>query len=371
MIGSLFSGVGALDRAVEAILGEQLAWSVDIDPACRLVLERHWPAAQHLDHLDKPRERTEYLVAGFPCQPFSLAGLRRGGDDDRDGRPLVLAAVERDQPRVVFLENVPGFAPKSKPGPRAGLVPNLLELGYSVADVTLGACAVEAAHHRHRWYAIAWQSGSPAERRFQVPCGAPQRRNALPPTPVARDGHSRNDVNALIRRRAEGWTKGLTLGPALQMLALLPSPGALAMRTSSSAVELETALHSLLPTPRATDGSNGGPNQRGRRGDLALPSAVQPANWGQYAAAVARHEAMYGDLPDPLEVGPRGGLRLRWPFVQSLMALPDDWIAPDCDRLDALRMLGNAVFAPAAEAAYRHLITWAQIPITPTEKEAS
>ena len=113
----------------------------------------------------------------------------------------------------------------------------------------------------------------------------------------------------------------------------------------------------LLPTPRATDGTKGGPNQRGSKGDLMLPSAVQ-LNWGQYAAAIARWEAVMGPAPSPTETGPRGNPRLSARFCEWLMGLPAGWITdvPDVTRNQALKLCGNGVVPHQAIAALTHMI---------------
>jgi DNA (cytosine-5)-methyltransferase 1 len=75
--GSLFSGIGGLDRAVEA-RGLSPAWQVENDEFCRKVLERHWPDVRRygdIREIDwRSVERVGLICSGFPCQPFSVAG---------------------------------------------------------------------------------------------------------------------------------------------------------------------------------------------------------------------------------------------------------------------------------------------------------
>jgi DNA (cytosine-5)-methyltransferase 1 len=146
----------------------------------------------------------------------------------------------------------------------------------------------------------------------------------------------------------------------------------------------------LLPTPRATDGTKGGPNQRGSAGDLMLPSAVQGNRWGDYALAIARWEIiMRRDAPAPTEpgaawhrwrraiadrlagtdrrpVGRRGTITapeaahrrvLAVRLVEWMMGLPDGWVTDiDIPRNAKLRLLGNGVVPPQAAAAVRLLL---------------
>ena len=108
----------------------------------------------------------------------------------------------------------------------------------------------------------------------------------------------------------------------------------------------------FLPTPRASDGEKGDPNQRGSAGDLALPAAVQPGRFGVYEAAVRRHEASLGlPAPEPTEPGRLGKPRLSAVFPEWMMALPRGWVTDlaalpkdDPNRITrnaAIRMAGN------------------------------
>ena len=154
----------------------------------------------------------------------------------------------------------------------------------------------------------------------------------------------------------------------------------------------------MLPTPRATDGTKGGPNQRGSSGDLMLPSAVvqllptptavtrdrtpeqiedrrvnRPANtgglnldeirvidFGQYAAAIARWESITRPAPSPTEpTGKDGAQRLSARFVEWMQGLPDGWVtdpAIGISRNDQLKALGNGVVPQQCAAAVRHLL---------------
>ena len=113
----------------------------------------------------------------------------------------------------------------------------------------------------------------------------------------------------------------------------------------------------LLPTPRATDGEKGGPNQRGSSGDLALPAAVQPGRWGQYGAAITRWERVIGrTAPEPTEPGRTGKPRLSPRFVEWMMGLPEGHVTDLLSRNDALRVLGNGVVPIQAAAGYRGLV---------------
>ena len=184
----------------------------------------------------------------------------------------------------------------------------------------------------------------------------------LLPTPMSRDAD---------RGAGYGDQPGWPLSETVMRLAEpgqpLPTPRAqngeernqtVWRRPDGEPLNLENAL-ALLPTPRATDGTKGGPNQHGSSGDLMLPAAVQPERWGQYAAAITRHEAALGrPAPDPTEPGKTGKPRLSPRFVEWMMMLPAGWVTdvPGLTRNDMLRLLGNGVCPPQAVEALGWLL---------------
>lgn len=123
-------------------------------------------------------------------------------------------------------------------------------------------------------------------------------------------------------------------------------------------MDLRTTV-ALLPTPRATDGTKGGPNQRGSSGDLLLPSAVQVDRWGDYAAAIARWERILGrPAPDPTKPGRTGNPRLNPELVEWMMGWPAGHVTdvPGVTDVQALRIGGNGVVPQQAAAATRALL---------------
>src|SRR6266487_3849645 len=83
--GSLFSGIGGLDLGLERA-GMECRWQVEIDPYCQAVLRKHWPGVPKYEDvrtISDELERVDLVCGGFPCQPVSLAGRRRGAADER------------------------------------------------------------------------------------------------------------------------------------------------------------------------------------------------------------------------------------------------------------------------------------------------
>ena len=109
--GSLFSGIGGLDLGVEWALDAHPAFFCETDEYCRAVLERHWPGVPivpDVREIDESLGPVDVLHCGYPCQPFSVAGLRQGEEDPRHLWPAMARAIRLLRPRVVVGENVAG-----------------------------------------------------------------------------------------------------------------------------------------------------------------------------------------------------------------------------------------------------------------------
>lgn len=162
--GSLFSGIGGFDLAAEWMRWENV-FHCEINEFCQKVLKYYWPNAQQYTDIKQSdfsvwRGRIDILSGGFPCQPYSAAGKRKGKADDRHLWPEMLRAVREIQPRWVVGENVYGLVNWSK-----GLVfdevqTDLENEGYQVTPYILPACAVNAPHRRDRIWFVAHSTGN-------------------------------------------------------------------------------------------------------------------------------------------------------------------------------------------------------------------
>lgn len=155
----LFAGIGGFELAARWVGWETIAVS-EIDPFCQKVLQYHFPGAQlHGDikttNFTEYRGQCDIITGGFPCQPFSTAGKRRGTADERYLWPEMLRVIDEVKPRWVIGENVRGLVNWD-----GGLVfdtvcTELENIGYEVQPFIIPACGVNAPHRRDRIWFIA------------------------------------------------------------------------------------------------------------------------------------------------------------------------------------------------------------------------
>jgi DNA (cytosine-5)-methyltransferase 1 len=159
-IGSLCTGYGGLDLAVELVLGGRLAWYAETDRHARTVCAHHWP---HVPNLGDIRTidwthvpPVDVLTAGFPCQDISNAGKRGGITGPHSSLwHHITQALRVLRPPLVFVENVAALR-------RRGLDvvhTDLATLGYDTSWLCLRASDIGAPHRRDRLFLLATTGG--------------------------------------------------------------------------------------------------------------------------------------------------------------------------------------------------------------------
>jgi DNA (cytosine-5)-methyltransferase 1 len=343
----LCAGFGGLEIAVEELTGERVAYLAEIDRYAAQILAHHHPDIPNLGDITSIDwteliGQVDIVCAGFPCQDISNAGHRKGIDGEKSGVwRNVAEAVRILRPRLVFLENVSAIA-------RRGLdrvLGDLAAIGYDARWMCFRASEIGAAHHRDRWFCVAFPTADAPGAGLEGGYGQPARED-VPPAErgrLALAGGTPADGDAADfegQRRPEGRTE-----PAGQQRTLY----ALAGGRSAS--------------PADTDGVR----RQGRRGTRPrLDWGDEPPHprhspsewWGEYAPAIHRWESVIGvPAPYPTEIGPRGGRRLTAVFAEWLMGIPGRVTTiPGLSRSQQLHKVGNGVVPHQAYSAYRLIL---------------
>ena len=190
---SLFSGIGGAELAA-SWLGWDNVFHCEIQEFQRKVLEYWFPNTISYEDITKTdfsrwRGHIDVLTGGFPCQPFSVAGKRKGAEDNRYLWTEMLRAIRQIQPTWVVGENVAGLLSMVQPGKtiKVGRADDLFDenfiyrteqqftidaicedlehAGYSVQPIVIPACAVGAPHRRDRVWIVAHADGNRQRQR--------------------------------------------------------------------------------------------------------------------------------------------------------------------------------------------------------------
>lgn len=211
---SLFSGIGGIDLACEWAGIETVAFC-EREPFCHKVLRKHWPQVPIYDdvctltkeRLDADGIGTIDLIhGGYPCQPFSISGERKGKEDDRHLWPEVKRLLQAIKPKWFVGENVAGHV-------TLGLdevLSDLESIGYTWETFIIPAVAINAPHRRDRVFIVAFISdtggiGYQGNERFRQDASAIKEWRTRSFRPVAK---LFDDVDWKERARESGFLRG-------------------------------------------------------------------------------------------------------------------------------------------------------------------
>ena len=328
-LGSLCTGIGGLDLAVEAHFGAELAWVSEIDPAASRVLDARFNVPNLGDFRDVTPPAVDILCGGFPCQPVSSAGKRAGTDDERWLFDDICTLVGRMDapPRVLVFENVAGLLSANDGHAMARVVHGLAALGYVGSWRSVRAADAGACHRRERVFIVATHA--------VVASGEARDRGREPAQPVVGSG-----VVADADGARAGWDDRLVSRAA--------------RRARWPGQHVHAAVDARPDAPADTVCSPGHP--QGCPGEAVQePGTVERSGrcdrvaWGDFGPAIERWEHIMGRAA-PAPVDDRG--RLSPMFVEWMMGYDAGWCTDVLDRrTDALRCLGNAVVPQQATLA--------------------
>lgn len=339
-IGSLFSGYGGLDLAVEHIFNAQPAWFVEVDSAPSKILAHHWPNVTNLGDVstigwqDVPS--IDILTGGSPCQDLSAAGKRAGMTPGTRSNLWVhmREAIAALTPKLVIWENVQGaLSAKAKsdsdlesPNGQMGetnlralgrVLGDLSEIGYDARWTTFRASDVGAPHRRARVFLVAYPSG----------LGLETRGLSFPITTEI------SSIDSCLS--------------SLPPVKLLPTPSTMDHLPAREGEARERQLR------------RGNPNGSRRSSTGNLREDIVHVSFDKYEPAVRRWESIVGQAPAPTVCDAQGKLLLNTEFAEWMMGLPLGWVtSPEIGltRPQQIKAIGNGVCPQQAAAAIYALI---------------
>lgn len=300
-IGSLCSGYGGLDMAVETYFNAQTVWMCDNDKYASIVIKERWglPNLGNLKEVDWTTvEPIDILTAGYPCQPFSNAGLRKGANDERHIWPSIKEIISQLRPRIVILENVRGHLTLGF----KEVLKDLTEIGYDASWAIVRASDVGAPHRRERLFIIAKPS------HF-------------------------NSFRGSIRGQNEEWNQGQSQFESSQCCETIANTNIKGLeRTWNEAIDITNG--SIANSNGNEQQGNGSMSQLGRRFNTQLEMRLQRP-------------------PHTLDLNNK----LNPTFVEYMMGLPVGWVTDlDISRSQQLKLLGNGVVPQQAYKAIEQLM---------------
>jgi len=203
---SLCSGIGGMDLGLERA-GMEIVGQVEIDPFCLKILAKHWPDVKRMENVFDVKGdefgEIDLICAGFPCQPYSCAGKRRGAEDDRAIWPEIFKIVKATKPDWCIFENVPGIINMALDQ----VLSDLEDQGYTCQAFIIPACGVDAPHRRDRVWIVANSVGRGCRENWQQR-GMARVPGARPHNAMQAEKSSANVADTSIAR-----SRGLSIQP--------------------------------------------------------------------------------------------------------------------------------------------------------------
>ena len=361
---SLCTGTGALDMAVGAFYGADVVGVAETDPGACKLLELRAPEIPNLGDITQLDWATvpecDILTAGFPCQPVSHAGKRKGMADERWIWESIAEGLRQLRPAVAVFENVRGLLTANGGHAFARVLHDIHSVGiYECRWGAVRAADAGASHRRERIFILcvaANPDGTGGEAWDDPRCASPVEDGVEPvghPPSAADTADLRHQRPRTPRRRRDGSTNG----------------GDTAVADATGA-ERRAEEHETVGAPigsaaelgkrhgeAAADGSglegHGGSEKNCAERRQSSPESYSPScDWGPYDGAVRRWESVLGRCaPDPTD---ERGLN-PW-FVEWMMGFEGGFVcSAGLSRTNELRLLGNSVVAQQALLALEFL----------------
>lgn len=329
--------------AVEAYYNAETVWTCEFDKHASKVIEARINKPNHgnLKTTDWSKvEPIDILTAGYPCQPFSHAGLRKGVEDERHLWPFIKEIIGLLRPKFVILENVRGHFGL---GFRE-VLSDLTSIGYDARWTLIRASDVGAPHRRERLFILAYPNSSRWPRTESSDIQKTQPR------------HSSGVVDEYTNADSQRFNMGQDTSEQSQYQGQ-PQPLASGMVekiiTNTDSVSHEHARRTNRNIPRkAGEILNRTDRGKPRSSTKVVPNSDNGRRLGSMQGLQKRYDPCspmhLQEVPTPLDQG-----KLNVKFVEYMMGLPAGWVTDvELPRAQMLKILGNGV---VPQQAYRAL----------------
>lgn len=363
-VGSLFSGCAGMDLGFE-LAGFETKWFAETDKYCNLILNKNYPGVPNLGDVNSVEpEPVDVLIGGFPCQPVSQAGKKKGEEDERWLWPGFNRTIRNLQPKIVVVENVSGLR-------RRGLdtvLGDLAEGGYNAKWFSLRSSDIGAPHRRERVFIIADSSSRRARRDTGAVLSEKESGWREQDGINSSESHTASPAHTdeeYVHRQLEG---GERRGSEFADGASTDSIGRRRTQCDEEIGNLQFSVeNSNTSTNSTSEGSQGRQSETGSKlstgclttddyskrltseweqntkwknklGDESDRFASERQEWGNYTEAIRRWELIFEPVPPPLT----NAERLSPNFVEWMMGFPQEW-TEGVSKTQRLKMLGNSV----------------------------
>ena len=320
---SLCTGYGGLDLAVEAFFDCELVACAEIDKYASLAIDKHFgvPNVGDIKQLDwASLGAIDMITAGYPCQPFSHAGQRKGTEDERHIWPYIKEGIGILRPSLVILENVRGHLSLGF----KEVLQDLANIGYDSIWTVVRASDVGAPHQRARLFIIAYPISQGLQRTGEKSSGFEQSSQT----------HTHSNSDAFTQsRRADRSIRGET--SQIKHWSDRQKHGCCDQNIIDTNI-----INRGKPSPTQDDCN---PNNQ----QLPPDRQVSELGW----RFDSRSQMSMRSIPDPLVDG-----KLNTKFVEYMMGLPEGWVTDlPISRAQQFKMLGNGVVPQQAYYALEKL----------------
>jgi len=346
--GSLFAGIGGFDLGLERA-GMRCAWQVEIDDYCQRVLAKHWPDIERYADVREcgahNLKAVDLICGGFPCQPHSVAGKRRGAADDRNLWPEYRRIVAELRPQWVLGENVPGIITTMLDE----VLFDLESEGYACTTIALPAVAFDAPHRRDRVFIVAHANEYAGNARWPESERQQWTSRATDGSEVV--AHATGDI-----RRASGHARPDTPDR--------PGPVVAYAECNQHQSQVRGRIGETGGVPQVNQQRHSSTRESGRTSAIRIPDERYVADAESEREAAAQQRGRLCGIE-------QGGETVAYADGESPVGVTEPWdqcnqwaVEPDVGRVahgvphrvDRLRALGNAVVPQVAEWIARRII---------------